>query len=723
MPGSRAFAIAGGALCFALAACDSGSPTADAGGAEIAIAVAPLSLPGITNADYTITVTNAAGGNGETVWSRTALDSDSYGDGAGSLSIVGPCDASTGTNSVTLRLDALYEGAGVPVSPSTYQNPTPITRDVACLPNADASVTFDMTIARAAQQGFFDVAVSFQDVFCSAKLDCLRAGTTDDLELLHNPATGGRDLTAVLAFACTGSPSGAGTWLYMNDPVITCDGPSGGEVTFDVSGLGNVDLAAPSTDNPGGYLFAASVQRGGEGLASKAYWNISFGLDDQAFPTVGLCTLDLSATAASTAFPLVPGGFALPEGRVYPVIDWHVPLTNAGGRVCGAHALNAGDEVATHYLGRDATPVYLEHRYNGLTGEMESVDVAPLLSPAAPTVSGTPVPGAVPYAGTVALSDFNQPVVASVATAAGYPIGLPRLSTDGVNWSTSLTVNPGDALYLRFADAYLTKASFVAELTVGDTRTTFSATTGPLSHVTVDLDADPDLDLSAGSYATPLVSVTRTTACSVGYHDPAAHGWRLALNATSTCGAGRIDVALRLRAIGDFDATYTYHGFSMPTLVALDPVQWRRNALNFWVQTGPVNPYVFVLIEAEAASWTDILTPPPLVNRLWDSPDPDRFTTAPSAPATCIGTMASPCVGTVSRRGDTLSYYVNGVLYGSGPYPGDWVGRWGLQMANTNSRDNLSLVATQVTMTALGGGWLELDHADAKYTSDQDTPY
>ena len=85
------------------------------------------------------------------------------------------------------------------------------TRPVTTVPrpeieNTDVAVQFDITMARQADQGFFDVAVQFKDIFCSAKLDCQNADGSD-LELLHTPA-GARDMTVVLGFACTGSLTG-----------------------------------------------------------------------------------------------------------------------------------------------------------------------------------------------------------------------------------------------------------------------------------------------------------------------------------------------------------------------------------------------------------------------------------------------------------------------------------------------------------------------------------
>ena len=367
------------------AGCGEVTPTPGAfDGGRVAISVAPLSLEGVTDAHYTVRVTNAADGGGEVVWERTSLTSGQYGDGAGSLSYVGPCDAEAGTNSVTVTLDALYERNGVPISEDTYDNPGALTRNVACVANTDVSVVFDIAIARDAQQGFFDVAVNFDNIFCSAKLDCERDDGAD-LDLLHHPTTSGRDMTAVFGSACTGDPSAASTFLYMNDLSIVCDGPGADSLGFDPvtlnpTGLGNIDTNASGSSDADGYLFGAAIYRGTEQLAGMAYWNISLGLDESKFPNAGNCTLTARATASADAWPHTTSGFPLPEGAVYPVIEWNVQLSDSTKRVCESHAVNQPDSgVATVYDGYlpllnaftwSPDVVYMDARYDSQTGEI-----------------------------------------------------------------------------------------------------------------------------------------------------------------------------------------------------------------------------------------------------------------------------------------------------------------------------------------------------------------
>ncbi len=136
-----------------------------AGAPVVVIDVAPLSLEGVSEATDTLTVANSLI---QEVWSRQ-VTSGQYGDGAGSISYVGPCDAAANPNTVTLVLDGIQGPGGQTLDDSL--DPGPLSRSVVCEANADRRVTFDITIARRASQGFFDVAVSFGDLFCSAKLE------------------------------------------------------------------------------------------------------------------------------------------------------------------------------------------------------------------------------------------------------------------------------------------------------------------------------------------------------------------------------------------------------------------------------------------------------------------------------------------------------------------------------------------------------------------------
>lgn len=184
----------------------------------VRLAVAPLTLPGIGKACYDLEVRNGAARTGEVVWSRgtpglnggvtdpTAICSDRYGSGS-DITYIAPCDAAgqldpdpegERVNSVTVWVDGLYDTNGAYLAPTgthSWQNPCDdgCSLDVLCEENRDTLAAFDLTVMRDANQGFFDVAVNFEDIFCSAKLDCRS-------ELLHRGDV--RDATAVVAFAC-----------------------------------------------------------------------------------------------------------------------------------------------------------------------------------------------------------------------------------------------------------------------------------------------------------------------------------------------------------------------------------------------------------------------------------------------------------------------------------------------------------------------------------------
>ena len=352
------------AMTFAGCIAEGPSPPSGA----LAIAVAPLRLDGVSDATYAITVKNHGGA---VVWTRT-LDSVGFGDGSGSLSYVGTCDASDNPNTVELVVANLEAGGVSLVSGVDWMNPAPagdpLVREATCVANGDVAVTFDLTLARAAQQGFFDVAVGFEDVFCSAKLDCQKrvGGDLVDLELLANPLTGARDLTAVLAFACTAGP-GQDTVLHMNPVSISCTAGGLGAVVDPSGGPGNLnpafDAPLPNTTQ---LLFQAATYRGDEQLGNnhKAYWNVALGLNRDALALGGSCRLGAAATVSDGPFT---GGYS-PEGTRWPYVSWDVPLFEAGALACGQHEVGGADGVAVVY--GEATGIAFAASFDGLTGDV-----------------------------------------------------------------------------------------------------------------------------------------------------------------------------------------------------------------------------------------------------------------------------------------------------------------------------------------------------------------
>ena len=317
---------------------------AETPGARLAITIAPLDLAGVTNASYRLRVLNS----GDQPVVDVVIDADRYGDGAGSVSYVATCDADANDNQVELTLLALSDATGT-VAPSSYVNPGALTRTATCRANEDVAVSFDITIARAAQQGFFDVAVELDDLFCSAKFDCLQdaADPNSAITLLFNGSA--RDTTFVLGFACTaGAPGVAETWQYLDDVTVACDA---GTVTVDPSAGVGVLPASAFTQVSGSVdpLFGAAVYRGSEQLTGydKQYWNIALGFDGGAN-----CRVSTNGTASDGAL----AGNATPAGAVRPYLVWDVDLTDgAGDQVCTQHPLNdttcPDSGVCTAYTG------------------------------------------------------------------------------------------------------------------------------------------------------------------------------------------------------------------------------------------------------------------------------------------------------------------------------------------------------------------------------------
>ena len=97
--------LLGLAMSALLGSCQGETPTAP--GPGVAIGVAALSLQGVTGATWTVSVDN---GLGDRVWSKT-LTSEQFGDGAGALSYVGPCDASAGAEQNTVSPSTTAEAA------------------------------------------------------------------------------------------------------------------------------------------------------------------------------------------------------------------------------------------------------------------------------------------------------------------------------------------------------------------------------------------------------------------------------------------------------------------------------------------------------------------------------------------------------------------------------------------------------------------------------------
>ncbi len=335
-------------------------------GHGLGIGIAPLALVGIDYACYDLAIVGPGGpvvSLGDPATSYLDGDSDTicswqYGNGrGGDIAYVAPCDADDGdgdspaqaTNTVTVWFDGLYADPDGDHDPDEdtdiggWQNPCPngCSLPTLCRENSDTEVVFNFTVMRNARQGFFDVAVNFDDIFCSAKLDCVD-------ELLHDPSVepSTRGQTVVLAFACTVG-EGQETTLYMNDIRVECDGPPA--ATYHVNpALGPGQHGPIPAGSPVFFQTASYIGREQFADLDKCYWNNALGLDVEALGPG--CTLYGRATAAETAFTNPP--HTTPSNTSYPVVSFEVPITSATGElVCddAPHPLNGGNGVATIY--------------------------------------------------------------------------------------------------------------------------------------------------------------------------------------------------------------------------------------------------------------------------------------------------------------------------------------------------------------------------------------
>jgi hypothetical protein len=348
---SRSLIGAGTAvLCLApvqLVAC--GSEGGAGSTTNFEIQVAPLTLPGINEAEYRLTVDNALL---ETVWSQT-ITSTRYGDGKGAATYIGTCDASPGANPHTVELELLSlsaVGQGT-LGTADFANPAPVGSPVivtaTCRENADTPVRIDLAIMRSARQGFFDIAVNFEDVFCSAKVDC---GADGRSLLLFDPDTNERAPTVVIGYACTAGDDQP-TYLYLSDVTVDC--PAVGDDAVDmVLDPGRSELGNQGTVDPAVYewgLYRGVEFEQAEVDFDKCFTNVAIGLRT-AYMNGKTCTIRGVGTAASTLWD----GGRIPDNVVYPVVQFAVEVTGQDDKlVCTPtnHALNAdGSQVSTEYV-------------------------------------------------------------------------------------------------------------------------------------------------------------------------------------------------------------------------------------------------------------------------------------------------------------------------------------------------------------------------------------
>lgn len=383
-------------LLAALSACGT-EPGAVDTEANLALSVAPLTLEDIGFACYDLEVIAITGTvptvTTETVWRRGdplvnratdagvfAGDTDTvcsnvFGNGPlGDIFYVGPCDATYGTHLVRVVVDGLYKPSGARlVDDVDWFNPCPPEAPCEfygeCQANTDTPVVMNLTVVRTANQGFFDIGVRFDEIFCSAKVDCsapvtdaLGNTTLEPIRLVHN-ADGVEDTTAVIAVACT---AGVGpedtTELHLNAPRIDC--PPSPLSDYHQLPIDLPEGYAFDTPSLSGMVFQYGVYYGNEALlcggedCNKKYFNIAIGID----PAFANCQLAFEATASKAGVIGPETGWATPVGAVYPVLRARLNLTpdlangGNGSGVCGQHPLEGGGSGLALYFTDAAAP-------------------------------------------------------------------------------------------------------------------------------------------------------------------------------------------------------------------------------------------------------------------------------------------------------------------------------------------------------------------------------
>jgi len=290
---------------------------------QLELNVAPLNLPGITNASYDLWVTNGSGTDVQTVWSEANITSAAYGDSAGAVTYIGTCDATRGVHTVHLKMNSLSTAAQADLfAIGEAQNPCivdcPITAP--CTENTDTLVTYNLAIMRDADQGFFDIAVNFEDIFCSAKVDC-------NTKLLNSGAD--RVPTAIVGFACT---SGSTTTFLAVNYGTGIDGS--GNVT------GGFNEAQDGNDAGGSYAVYKDMEELSGGFA-KGFWNLAVKIPDGGLTVAGY------ATASQGALPSA----GAQKYNSYPVIKFNVALNKTCTAATYPVQLDDGSGgVATQYV-------------------------------------------------------------------------------------------------------------------------------------------------------------------------------------------------------------------------------------------------------------------------------------------------------------------------------------------------------------------------------------
>ena len=298
------------APAYVLTSACAASDTAPGRGA-LEIAVAPLSLdgdaPGV--ACYSVRVEHDGVQVFENPWvcSGAALDDHgrevpASGNGPlGDIIYVGACvdeDEGATPNQLTIALHTIYDATGAVRDDLIL--PPPLVLTVPCNENDDTRVAASFVLMLAAQRGFVDLVVRFDELECAAKIDCAKA-----LVPLTDPSLD----AIVVALTCSAHGS-TFTELYVDTLTLTCAPDGGGpEVVVDVDPTRSpgVFMAAPATS----FVQAVLGSEGVLGDGRESYWTLAVALADLS-PYASCALTDLRMTAGV--------GGSLPGFGSYPLI-------------------------------------------------------------------------------------------------------------------------------------------------------------------------------------------------------------------------------------------------------------------------------------------------------------------------------------------------------------------------------------------------------------------
>jgi len=318
------FGAAAGALALsALWGCGGAGPSTPSDGPSIAISVAPLDYAAPDSAAYTIEVfTRDDDGVMQPVVARVNYRATGP---HGALTYIAPCVAGDGGSrlgQVRITITDFFDDAGHPLTDVAL--PPPQTKQFLCSEQQDTLVEFEFTVIRSLNNGFADIVVDIDDIYCAAKIDC-------QPDLYPDPETGSMGPALVFGLACTGGDNVALgdnllAFSFDTDPAVACPGLTGDPVTY---------TGYQTTDNLG-------------------FWNTILPLTraDTGVP----CDLHATGLLYDRASPGRPAQFQTGGAT----IDFHISLSGAGtcdaasppdvqaryAQLAGVHAF-AGEAPAT----------------------------------------------------------------------------------------------------------------------------------------------------------------------------------------------------------------------------------------------------------------------------------------------------------------------------------------------------------------------------------------